>query len=65
MGHNENGFVSGISQPQKGQVMYRQFPHPVKNPGFSKGHRWRTLTNVTWNSNETVCDFEQDVSIFT
>ncbi len=28
VGHNENGFVSGISQPQKGQVMeHPQVPH--------------------------------------
>lgn len=36
MGHNENGFVSGISQPQKGQVMNRPNTPADKYPGFPK-----------------------------
>lgn len=39
VGHKENGFVSGISHPQNGQVMDSPNAPADKYPGFPKGHR--------------------------
>ena len=54
VGHKENGFVSGISQPQNGQVMDCPIPYADKYHSFQKGHHWRTPINVILNSNKTV-----------